>query len=333
MSKYVYSLDPERPNNTGAAIYQTARSGGPTVLDIGSGPGIIGSYLAKHAGKTVTCLDYDVEALISAGQQGVDHTHVVDLREPSWYAPVLGNSYDVVILADVLEHLVDPERVLGDLRRERLVKDDGHLVVSVPNANHQSVIVELLTGHFDYTETGLLDRTHLRFFTLDSIQSLLEACAFMITRVHRTTMPFESTRQACRAPEVSPTLRAAIDELGLESRTFQYVLEVRPTTEPARILDLGRQLKEAKAEIHSAQTATQRAIGQVEEAQASAAVARQTAATANAATDALRAQLDEMEQELDKMEQELTKMRASTSWTIGRSVVRLGTPLRALRRG
>jgi O-antigen biosynthesis protein len=126
------------------------------------------------------------------------------------------------------------------------VADDGQLVVSVPNANHESVLVELATGHFGYTETGLLDGTHVRFFTLDSITVLLEATGFTVVEVHRTLKPWVDTQHSYRAQELPKVVRAALPSLGLQGRTYQYVLLVRPSTEAARITALTEQLELAR---------------------------------------------------------------------------------------
>lgn len=314
MSKYEYRFDPELPNNTAAAIYQAARRGGRNVLDIGSGPGIIGSFLAKNDGKDVTCVDNDVEALESAAREGVDHTLVADLREPDWFRELSGRHFDVVVLADVLEHVVDPERILRDLRRERLVADDGRLVVSVPNACHESVIVELATGHFTYTDTGLLDRTHLRFFTLDSVTDLLESCGFRITETHRTTMRFEQTRQSVRAPEVGEHLRAAIEQLGPQARTFQYVLTARPTTDEGIIAQLREDL--------------QAALDQVAGRESDLAAVRQELESCRAQVGELQA----LRAEVDRLTGRLQALYASKTWRAGRAVRRVLGPALAVPR-
>lgn len=320
MSKYVYRLDPDRPNNTAAAIYQAARRGGPRVLDVGSGPGIIASFLATRDGKDVTCVDYDAEALDSAREQGVATTHVVDLRDDAWHKPLAGSTYDVVVLADVLEHLVDPERVLRDLREQHLVADDGHLVVSIPNANHEANIVELATGHFTYTETGLLDRTHLRFFTLDSITALLESCGFFVDEIHRTTVKFEDTRNRYRALEVSPALRTAIDELGLQARTFQYVLLVRPAVERARLAELSGRLDAAATSVYEAQQAVEKA----QKRQGDATTAHGYVTHDNKKLTEENARLAA---EVASLKAQLRELRGSATWKTGQKVRRLARPV------
>ena len=79
-------------------------------------------------------------------------------------------SVDCLVFGDVLEHLVDPWAALT--RLSRLVREGGQVLACIPNVQHYSVIVNLLRGKWDYQDEGLLDRTHLRFFTLSGIQDL-----------------------------------------------------------------------------------------------------------------------------------------------------------------
>ena len=81
-------------------------------------------------------------------------------------------SLSYIILADVIEHLHNPEETLA--RLIPYLKKDGSFLCSIPNLMHMSVISPLLQGRFDYTEAGILDKTHLRFFTLDSIVKLFQ---------------------------------------------------------------------------------------------------------------------------------------------------------------
>lgn len=235
MSRYSYSFDPDDTNNTAAAVYRLASTGGQRVLDLGSGPGIVAGALATAAGRTVTCADVDAEALAAARAAGVTETVLVDLREPGWTRQLTGRDYDVVILADVLEHLVEPELVLRALRTEGILAADGVLVVSFPNMAHESVILELMTGNFEYTRTGLLDSTHLRFFTRTSMQTLLESTGYLVTELHRTVRTAEQTAQRARAVEIDPELRKVVAKLGEDAETYQYVLGARPSTEAVRI--------------------------------------------------------------------------------------------------
>jgi SAM-dependent methyltransferase len=111
----------------------------------------------------------------------------VDLdRDP---IPTPATPYGWIVLADVLEHLREPEALLSQC--QKLLADDGRLVVSVPNVAHWSVRLSLLFGRFSYTARGILDRSHLRFYTLSTIQAELERAGFSIERVETTSPPFQ----------------------------------------------------------------------------------------------------------------------------------------------
>ncbi len=92
-------------------------------------------------------------------------------------------SLDVLMCLDVLEHLRDPGAALQ--RLAPLLKPRGRLIVSLPNIQYIKVSVPLLFGRFDYTDEGVLDRTHLRFFTRRSALGMISASGFEIERVER----------------------------------------------------------------------------------------------------------------------------------------------------
>jgi hypothetical protein len=109
-------------------------------------------------------------------RQRLTRVHRVDL-DALPPLPYPDGHFDVITCADVLEHLVEPGTLLGQLRR--YLKDDGRLVVSIPNVRHESVLLPLLVeGRFTYQDAGVLDRTHLRFFTLFEFQRFLRAHGF-----------------------------------------------------------------------------------------------------------------------------------------------------------
>lgn len=102
-------------------------------------------------------------------------------------------TFDLLLCLDVLEHLVDPWAFLKRLRKR--LGPRGVMVVSLPNAQHHSISVSLLLrGRFDYSESGLMDRTHLRFFTRYSATALLQAGGFCVTEVVGQGREWEPTR-------------------------------------------------------------------------------------------------------------------------------------------
>ena len=99
--------------------------------------------------------------------------------------PSLEGVFDVIVYGDVLEHLADPLRVLVALNRH--LAPGGHALVSIPNVAHLWIRLSLLFGRFDYLDRGILDSTHLRFFTDRSMRELLEEADLTIVR--RTVTP------------------------------------------------------------------------------------------------------------------------------------------------
>ncbi|HLD78316.1 MAG TPA: methyltransferase domain-containing protein, partial [archaeon] len=90
----------------------------------------------------------------------------------------LKGSYEAVLLADVLEHLREPERLL--LRLKPRLTENGFLLVSIPNVANWKVRLQLVRGRWRYTDTGILDRTHLRFYTHRTARTLLEDAGYRI---------------------------------------------------------------------------------------------------------------------------------------------------------
>jgi O-antigen biosynthesis protein len=100
-----------------------------------------------------------------------------------------GKRFDRVLLLDILEHLRRPEDLLAEC--QEVLDRDGQLIVSLPNVANITVRLMLLFGRFSYTERGLLDRTHLRFFTRKTARRLLERSGYKIIRQEATVMPIE----------------------------------------------------------------------------------------------------------------------------------------------
>lgn len=153
---------------------------GLRVLDVGCNDGALLDAL-RNDGQTVMTagLEIDPVAARHAAQNGHE-VHILDVERAA--LPFEAGSFDYVICADVLEHLVDPWATLP--RLVSLLGSDGRLIVSTPNVRHWTVVLPLLLrGRWRYTETGLLDRTHLRFFTRETTLELIRGAGVRILRV------------------------------------------------------------------------------------------------------------------------------------------------------
>lgn len=154
------------------------------VLEIGCGSGDTLAMLKQRALCTETVgVEFFASAARMAADQ-VDRVHCLDVeREP---IPEPAASFDLVLALDVLEHLVDPWRVLASLRT--WLTPQGRMLVSLPNAQHFSLVLPLLRGQFNYAERGILDRTHLRFFTRGSAEKMLQDAGLVIERTEATSL-------------------------------------------------------------------------------------------------------------------------------------------------
>ncbi|HTU42946.1 MAG TPA: class I SAM-dependent methyltransferase [Candidatus Aquilonibacter sp.] len=153
---------------------------GKRVLEVGCSTGYM-SQLMKQRNCTVTGIEVDAEAARCAANH-CEEVHVLDLNSPEWIRRFTEGRFEVVLLGDVLEHLVDPARVLSQMRE--LLAPNGSLVISLPNIVHWEIRAEVLLGRFDYQSCGILDHTHLRFFTLKSARELIESAGCRIVRFH-----------------------------------------------------------------------------------------------------------------------------------------------------
>jgi glycosyltransferase involved in cell wall biosynthesis len=142
----------------------------PRVLDVGCGSGHVSAFLRNESFYYVG-VDYRKPDDL---QPQVSLFHERDI-ERDFNLPY-GGEFDYVVFGDVLEHLRNPEEIL--LKSREYLKPDGRIIVSVPNIQHWSTRLLIATGNFTYMDRGILDRTHLKFFTKKSIARLLKDCGF-----------------------------------------------------------------------------------------------------------------------------------------------------------
>lgn len=189
------------------------------VLDFGCAGGALGKTLkAERPGIEVRGVE-PVPDVAARARSVLDDVHVgqaEDALPADWPRP------DCVIFADVLEHLVDP---WAAVRRARaLLEPGGALVVSIPNVLHHSVVADLVRGRFDYRDAGVLDRTHLRFFTAATARELIEQAGFAIERIERVVDTQRFAGLARNTPvNGKRTLRSIIADVC----TVQYLIVAR----------------------------------------------------------------------------------------------------------
>ena len=163
-----------------ALIRRHAPRGG-TLLDLGAAGGELGSSIREHFDRTIG-FEYNVDCVPDLLGR-FDAVAIADLER----VRELPRNVDVIVLADVLEHLRAPARALALVRAS--LRDDGHLFLSVPNIANITVRLGLLFGIFEYRDRGILDHTHLRFYTMRTIRREVENAGFRIVAVHGSSVP------------------------------------------------------------------------------------------------------------------------------------------------
>jgi len=180
-SGYDFTFDPYDTQNTYSWLLKLTE-GFNTILEIGCATGRFGHQLISR-GATVVGVERDVDAAESARKRGVN-VIVGDVEEASVRGQVSGQ-FDVIVMADVLEHLHAPGALLRYARQVWLCPG-GSVVISVPNAGHWVFRREVLRGRFPYRQYGLFDQTHLRFFTHTSLTELVTTAGYQLQEAAHT---------------------------------------------------------------------------------------------------------------------------------------------------
>jgi 2-polyprenyl-3-methyl-5-hydroxy-6-metoxy-1,4-benzoquinol methylase len=148
------------------------------LLDLGCGSGALGRNLKQSINCEIVGVTYsEAEAVLA--RKALDQVLVRDLNT---FEPKEAGEFDCVICSHVLEHLYAPEELLRRLRKSMSV--NGTLIVALPNVLHWRQRVKFVRGHFRYTDGGIMDRTHFRFFDWITAQAILEDNGFEVVAAH-----------------------------------------------------------------------------------------------------------------------------------------------------
>lgn len=223
-----YNIDLDNKNDSHAIIVNAAKDA-KCVLDVGCGVGYIGENLKKLGIKAVEGIELDEKARMAA-KKVYDEVYGFSLncdRQSTEYAKFLENKkkYDLIIFADILEHLTEPGQVLADFSKK--LTNSGRIIISIPNIGNMSVIAELLDQEFNYTKTGIMDSTHLRFWTENSFYDFLDN----INEAFNLRLQGKLIAQTfARNEEIDDAIFAKI--LGTKIYVFQNIFEVRQVDNP-----------------------------------------------------------------------------------------------------
>lgn len=219
--RYDFEIDLES-DSTHATVVRLVGAN-KRVLELGPATGYMSRALAQH-GCTVTGVEVD-SGMAAQAAQHCERMIVGDLDVLDLDRELGSDRFDVIVAADVLEHLKDPLAALLRLR-DRL-EPSGFFVISVPNVAHGSVRLALLEGRFRYQPKGLLDSTHLHFFTHETIGQLLQQAELGVAEIHRQELTFDASEVRFDPAAVPPELIRSLAE-DPDARTYQFVIKAIP---------------------------------------------------------------------------------------------------------
>ena len=192
MNKYNELLDMESENSL--SILLKYIKDGTRVLEFGCAYGRMTKYLSEQKNCTVDIVEIDdVAGMEAAKYAKLSCIGVIDgdINTGKWMELLIGQQYDYIIFADVLEHLMWPEKVLRNCGK--YLKEDGAILLSVPNIAHNAVLIELMNNQLKYRDKGILDDTHIRFFTYNSLKTMIQRAGYQTVVERATFCPVEYT--------------------------------------------------------------------------------------------------------------------------------------------
>ena len=224
--KYQFEVDLADPNNAHSVLHRmVCEAGAPSmsILEVGCSSGYVGATFAGK-GHRVTGIEPD-PAAAQAARVVLQEVHCQGIADFLRDAP--GGRYDAILFGDVLEHLPDPAETLR--RCTPLLAPGGLVAISLPCGTHGSIRAMLLDGRWDYADYGLLDRTHLRFFSRAGVQELFAAAGMQVSRMVALVQPIDTVGREYDMA-LQPRWISAVEALADDDdvMTFQFVAVARP---------------------------------------------------------------------------------------------------------
>lgn len=223
-------------SNSAAARVISMVGHGKRVLDVGCGPGSITKMLATYGHCKVVGLEIDPIA-IERARPFCEDLIQLNLNERNWPESLRDTAkFEVIVAADVLEHLYDPWTTLQQM--VPLLKPDGYLVISLPHFGYAPLLSCIMLGNFAYQDAGLLDRTHIRFFCLKNMEELLQQAGLKIIETYFVRESLEKSEFANNWSKLPAKIKSLLAS-SHQADIYQVVLKAVPVDSPGVALSLG----------------------------------------------------------------------------------------------
>jgi len=202
-------------------------TGNVKILDVGTASGYLGKVWRKK-GHYVAGIEFDA----ATAEKAREYYDVFEVADIESYPFSERREFDYIVFADVLEHLRDPAAVLR--RCIPALKESGKIIISVPNIANWIIRLSLLFGRFDYIDRGILDRTHLRFFTLRSLKRLMSEVSCKVLIAIPTPLPVQLVLPFTRGKLFAPLHEAhyALTRCWKTFFAYQFVIVAAPCNLP-----------------------------------------------------------------------------------------------------
>ena len=240
------------------------------VVDFGCATGYLAQLLNKR-GCVVTGVEINVDAA-KVAEQHCKEVIVADLDFVSVAEILPKQEFDIAVFGDVLEHLRNPWKVLKEVKQ--LLSQEGHVVASIPNIAHGAIRLALLQGRFEYTKLGILDNTHLRFFTRNTIEELFEESGYFLETIDCTTLSIFSDNPLLPNINKNEFNGDVIKQIELDenAEVLQFIVKAFPLNLEGkyaalndRFLKLQEESKRSQVQLYETQVELERSHSQLQE--------------------------------------------------------------------
>ena len=215
-----YQLKPSEDSSHGRISTLLKHRPPSRILDLGCSSGLLSERLTTSATRSPASMSWSSPAWAT----GPTQFFRADLNEgiPS----EVGSGFDIVLAADVLEHLVNPGALMSQVRR--VSAPDGVALFCVPNIAHWYPRFRSTLGMFDYDQRGILDSTHLRFFTRRSIRKLVERQGFSVRRIEPVGLPLDTLGMEGTKAKMLRLVDRLLLDLWPTMFGYQFIVEATP---------------------------------------------------------------------------------------------------------
>lgn len=178
-------------NKTFLNVLEKLNINNKNILSLGCGSAALESLLENKYGCKVIGIDLE-EAAIKKAKNRISEAFVLNLEQDDLIKILANKRFDLILCADILEHLRNPDKIFEECKH--LLNKDGLIVISIPNIANWSVRLNLLVGKFEYADAGLLDKTHVHFYTLKNLKELMKKNNYEIFSLNYSTSLVNITR-------------------------------------------------------------------------------------------------------------------------------------------